>query len=228
MIKFYTAVGTREIRMMDGKKKMVLSSGDQAYFPSGPEAILWHSALWVICTARELKEVYENQVSKSHLYPEISFERYLNHLEEVGLISSGQAETMEDALYDLMKDLFIEVPRATPVPLKVKVFLQSVLTGMPIRIAKQIFQHTDYPGLVGKILRAASCNTLTTSELICWGSRDKDFSGDFLETVYGSKRVPVATGQSGRFAPERNEFVQAVSQLYLDREIMFEKAGVVK
>ena len=135
---------------------------------------------------------------------------------------------MEDALYDLVKDLFIEVPRATPVSLKVKVFLQSILTGMPIKIAKQIFRHPDYPGLVGKILRAARCNTLTTSELICWSIRDKDLSGDFLETVYGRKELPISNGQFSRFVSERNDVVQAVSQLYLGREIMFEKMGAGK
>lgn len=207
---------------------MILRSGGQVYSPSGPEAILWHCGLWFICTARELKDIYENQVAQSHLYPEISFEWYLNHLEENGLIASGQAETMEEALYDLVKDLFIEVPRAAPLLLKVTVFLQSVFAGAPIRVARRVFQRPSYQGFTGKILRAASSNTLTTAELVRWSSKDKELSRDFHDSICNEGDTLTGIEASSRLIPAQKKVVQAVAKLYLDREIMFERKGIEK
>ncbi len=225
MIKLYTAIGTRNYELVDGKKRMVLRSGGTVYLPNGPEAVLWHSALWTIYTARELKDVYEQQVTQAHLFPEVSFEWYLNHFEEGGFIASGMDETMEDALYDLLKSLKIMVPSATPVLLKVKAFLREVLTGTPLKRAKRIFHQPRYPGYEGLILRAAGRNTLTTAELVQWAG--KDFAGDFRNTVYSGDVTPVNIGRLSRFEPTRLDVVRSVAQLYLDREIMFEKGKSV-
>lgn len=221
MIKLYTAIGIRNYELVDGKKRMVLRSGGMMCFPSAPESILWHSALWCIYTARELKDIYEEQVTRAHLFPEISFEWYLNHLEEAGFIASGMDETMEDALYDLLKNLKIMVPSATPVLLKVTAFLREVLTGRPLKQAKRIFHQPHYPGYERIVLRAAARNRLNTAELVQWAA--KDFAGDFRNTVYSGDVTPLSIARLSRFEPIRLDVVRSVAQLYLDREIMFEK-----
>lgn len=221
MIKLYTAIGTRNYELVDGKKRMVLRSGGKVYLPDGSESILWHSALWCIYTARELKDFYEEQVTRAHLFPEISFEWYLSHLEEDGFIASGMDETMEDALYDLLKNLKIMVPSATPFLLKITAFLQEVLTGRPLKQAKRIFHQPHYPGYEGIILRAASRNKPTTAELVQWAA--KDFAGDFQNTVYSGDVTPSSIARLSRFEPIRQDVVRSVAQMYLDREIMFEK-----
>lgn len=228
MLKLYTAVGISDIRTINGQKQRVFLTGNRVYFPSAPESILWHSALFGIYTCRELKHIYLDNMAKAHVDSDISFEWYLNHLEENGFIAGGQDETIEDSLYDLLKDLYIEVPRAAPLLLKLKSFLGMLWRGMPLKQARKIFHQTHYTGSMGNVLRAASRNDLTTAELVCWAASDKTFSGSVQDTVYGGEETQRDISRLGRFKPERMEVVKAVTELYLKREIMFEKLGTME
>lgn len=86
MIKLYTAVGISEIRTVGGVKQRLLQAANRVYHPNASESILWHSALFGIYTARELREIFNESRAKAHIDDDISFEWYLNHLEENGFI----------------------------------------------------------------------------------------------------------------------------------------------
>lgn len=225
MLKLYTAVGISDVRIINGKKQRVFLTGNKVYFPSAPESILWHSALFGIYTCWELKHIYQENMVKAHVDSDISFEWYLNHLEENGFIAGGQDETIEDSLYDLLKDLYIEVPRAAPLLLKLRSFLGMLWRGIPLKRARQIFHRACYTGSMGNILRAASRNALTTAELVCWAASDHSFSGSVQDAIYGGEETQRDISRLGWFKPERMEVVKAVTALYLKRQIMFEKLG---
>lgn len=146
----------------------------------------------------------------------------------VHIIASGQDETIEDALYDLLKDLFIEVPRAAPFIIKLQTFFSMIWDGIPAKQAKSVFLHTHHQGEKGKILSAAGKNSLTTSELVQWLSVDKELRKGFPEVVYTEGVTQQNVGRLSRFEPERMSMVRAVAELYLEREIMFEKLGVAE
>lgn len=104
-------------------------------------------------------------MAKAHVDSDISFEWYLNHLEENGFIAGGQDETIEDSLYALLKDLYIEVPRAAPLLLKLKSFLGMLLKGMSLKRAQKVFQRPHYTGSKGDVLHAASRDSLRCTKI---------------------------------------------------------------
>lgn len=225
MINLYTSIGVNTVKSVDGKKVRAMQLGMQTYSPSASESVLWYAGLFGIYTEDELKKIYEINAEQAHLADDISFEWYLHHLEELGFIASGQAETVKDALFDLLKDLFIVVPKGFPFAVKLGAFFSMLKNGRSFRTAAKVFHKKSHMGPELKILTAATKQQLSTAELICRLARDPDLERDLIDTVYAENIEQKDIAQMCAALPNCEKITAAVARLYIDSEIMFDKVS---
>lgn len=71
------------------------------------EFILWTSLHWNILNKESLKKEFDKRMKKYGLYGDMSFEQTLNRLNSRGLVASKSDYIAADALYNLVKDLYV-------------------------------------------------------------------------------------------------------------------------
>lgn len=223
MIRLFTAVGTCSVLERNGKRRTVLQTGCTLYYANPAEVLLWRECIWTILTYEELEERFNQAMEAAHLSDGVSFDWYLHHLLEVGVLAQGEDETMEDALYDLLKSLYIIVPRAAALPVKLYSFISMVLQGCPVKMAAKIFHHPRYDGVKGQVIGKARKGLFTTAELIHWFQTGVDGHPD--KEIYSEGVTPDNINRISRFDSDRLFVLKAVADLYFEHEIMLESTG---
>lgn len=223
MIRLLTAVGTCSVLERNGKRRTALQTGRTIYYANPAEVLLWRECIWTILTYEELEERFNRAMEAAHLSDGVSFDWYMHHLLEVGVLAQGEDETMEDALYDLLKSQYIIVPRAAALPIKLYSFFSMVFQGCPVRMAAKIFHRPKFDGMKSLMINKAGKGLYTAAELMRWFEKIEEAYPD--EEIYDDEVTPENIYRVMRFYPERMEVLGALADLYFEHEIMLESVG---
>lgn len=225
MMTFYAAIGSYRIKNEEGHKVPYIQKLGKLYPISIPEFVIWSTLLWEVMTYDELKKHYDHQIRE--LKGQIpAFDELLEMLVKRKLIVRGIGYTGRDALYNMLADAFV-IPfrisggrKATSV---FKLWLQGKISMLD---AHKIMKMRPRTKVEGRIIRLVEQSPLSTSEIIrCFernitdvSSADKIIAGVYEDSVQ-------ATIANEEFMSEYSvPVLEAVSNLYLNREIILEIA----
>lgn len=228
MRTYYTAIGNfRRKKDGDGRTYPVIIINRQEYMVDMQEMALWTCLNWRIADAQQAQTYYE-QLEQS-LYPHITrtFGDCLKRLEVRGLVASGTGKTDFEALYDLLSGLYV-VPISESVPLRVLTFLKMVvLDGVPVSVAKQMFQRDQPSRRETQIMALSKQALLSTAELIkCAEAGVSDLSTDqkVMAALYDDDTTTCDNiGWEMQGAGSQKDVTLAVANLYLRKQIIFER-----
>ena len=108
MVEYFVTKGKLVVR--NGAPLVVLDGEEKAL--SQVEFILWTSLHWNVLNKESLKTEFDRRMKKYHMNGDVSFEQTLNRLKIRGLIAGKSDYLAVDALYNLVKDLYV-VPLGT-------------------------------------------------------------------------------------------------------------------
>ena len=113
MVEYFVTKGKLVVR---NNEPLVVADGE-AKALSQPEFILWTILYGSILNKGSLEEEFNRRMKKYGLYGDVSFEQTLARLETRQLIASKSDYLAADALYNLVKELYV-VPLGTVSVLK--------------------------------------------------------------------------------------------------------------
>lgn len=227
MITFYTAVGRYELHSGEnGNRYPVVILNNKEYILDLQEMIIWSSLMWKIHILDELRAIFYKKEREAHILGELSFEEYIDKLEKKGLIVSGCDYVGIDALYNLLSKLYI-VPVTGNLFTKVSAFLHlTFVRGVPFRVTKNIFikdKLTSDEKLVLALTRQALLSTAELIKCMQKGATDLSSNDKVMDTLYDDEITTCDNiGIFSRFFVEQQSVLQAVSNLYLKKLILFE------
>lgn len=228
MITFYTAIGRYVLRRDEqGLQYPVVITHRGENILDVQEMIIWSCLLWKVSTYDELKNEYCTQSRNAHICGEYSLDHYLNRLQQRGLVVSGKDYVGIDAIYDLLSRLYV-IPITDSLLAKIGAFISLTIRGVPLRITSNIFRSTQLSENESQVLSIARQQMMSTSELIqCvqLGVTDVSTDDKLLEALYSDETTTSDNIHiPSRFAQKQQPVLQAVANLYLKKQIMFEKA----
>lgn len=156
-----------------------------------------------------------------------TFENCLGRLCTRGLVASGMGDTDYEAIYDLLGGLYVS-PLSERLPLRLALFLKLVvLRGIPISRAKELFRRDRPNALEVQVLSLARQALLSTAELVkCVevGARDVSTVEKLMAALYDDDDT-TSDNIADMMLPakSRRSVTQAIANLYLRKQIVFDR-----
>lgn len=228
MKKWYSAVGhLRVTEKRRGEKYPVVILCGKENVLDIQEFLLWSILSWRIMSEDKTKLMYQAKIHELKLEFSRCFEDCLNRLKQRGLLSEGLGETEEDALYDLLAELYI-APVSENHLLRLWSLIRLRRAGFPLNTAaKQLFTRDKRTENEKKVMRLSSQTLFSTAEIIkCFDRKKMDFSCDeeILDTLYDDDvTTSYNIADMVRFYPSRREVITAIANLYLRKQIILER-----
>ena len=223
MMTFYAAIGTYRIRTENGHKIPYIQKLGKLHPISIPEFVVWSTLLWEVMTYDELKRLYEEQVRElDGVHP--SFDELLSMLLKRKLIIKGIGYTGADALYSMLSDAFV-IPFRVNGGRKLWSALKLWCNGrISAHQARNILKPRTTSPMEERVVRLVEQTPLSTSEIIrcveC-GITDVSTADKVIEGVYPDSTQKTIANEEFMAAPT-NAVLEAVSSLYLNREVVLE------
>lgn len=228
MQKYYTAVGRfeRKGRMGDMTCPMVIIN-KREYALDIQEMILWATLNWQIMDAGALEDTYTAKLKASGIAPQRSFRDCMRRLLQRGLVVEGCGETGEDALYALLSGLYV-VPISDSLLLRLISFIKLTVFGhVPFAITRKLFRKDRRSANERRVYHLSQQALLSTADVdqvcgVCIHTIHSD--SQLMEALYAGD-----TTTSDNIADMVRPFgccrpvLQAVANLYLRRQIIFER-----
>lgn len=223
MMTFYSAVGCYRIREENGRNVPYIQKLGKLYPLSIPEFVIWSTLLWEVLTYCELEKFYEAQIKELSMKTP-PLDELLNLLVRRKLVVKGVGYTGRDALYNMLSDAFV-VPYRQCSGRKLLCLMKLTLQGkvsfaQACMLLKQK-KRCDSERRVQTLINQAP---LSTAELIrCFekGITDVSSAQRVLDQLYpDSTQSEIAAEEA--LASCTSEVLQAVSNLYLERQVIFE------
>lgn len=227
MIRLYTAVGRYELKNEEnGTKQPIVTVNLKEAALTLEEMVLWSCLMWNIMTKEEAKAAFKEKALKSGVNPE-RFEAVLERLEIRHLVVSAEAEKGDIALYKLLANLYV-VPINSSFSVKIQAFLRLVLVEkVPFSVAKIVFRRESYTEMEKKVLHLAKQSHLSCAEILkCIeeGVTDVSTSEKVLDAVYNDDYSTCDNlGLFMWFYDNHRRILEAISTLYLNRNVIFDK-----
>lgn len=228
MKMYYTTVGIFKLKRQEKNNvyPVVILGGNECQLDV-QEMMIWSSLNWRILNAAQLRAYYEEMEKKSNFICSRSYEDALNRLINRGLVSVGIGESDEDALYNLISKLYI-VPLYQNIFIRIFSFLKLyVLFNVPYEKSKVLFERDKKTKTEKRIMELAFAAPMSTAEMIKCVDRDIDFiqsEDDIMEFLYDDETVTSDTiAETSKRLPTARNVVAAISNLYLRRQILFER-----
>ena len=227
MITLYTAIGTLKFRKnKNGIFSPIVINNTQEYILSKHELTLWNCLTFQILQIHELEHDYQLALSSSGCSDDPPFSYYLNRLLLRELIVKGSGMSGTDALYRLLGPLQI-----LPIHHSFHSRLTSCIT---LYLDKQItFQEFCHCLRKGKrsviettILNLADKVPLTTAELVTCIDHQyfPKTEQDILASIYAQPGTTFnSLTDESQFLHIQYPVLQAIGNLYLDKQILFQK-----
>ena len=213
MQKYYTAVGRfeRKGRMGDMTCPMVIIN-NREYALDIQEMILWAALNWQIMDAGSLENAYSAKLKASGIRPQRSISDCMRRLMQRGLVVEGCGETDEDALYALLSGLYV-VPISDSLLLRLISFIKLTVFGhVPFAVTRKLFRKDRRSANERRVYRLSrDIHTINSDSQL-------------MDALYADD-----TTTSDNIADMVRPFVccrpvlQAVANLYLRRQIIFER-----
>ena len=228
MKELYTAVGIFKLKNQ-GKNNVyptVILSGNECRLDV-QEMMIWSALNWRITDDKQLHTYYSEQEKKSGVVFSRSYTDTLNRLIVRGLVASGRGENGEEALYDLISGLYI-IPLYQSPFIRIISFLRMVfIFKLPYEKAKVLFERDKKNKTERRIMKLAFSAPMSTAEIVKCIDKNIDFilnEDDVMEFLYDDKFTTSENiAESVRGLSSVRTVLTAVSNLYLRRQILFER-----
>ena len=224
----YTAIGRFEHRTnRRGQTYPVILLSGNEYMADLQEMIIWSILNWRFVRMEEIGVLYEEAALKSVFSTERTWKACVERLLMRGLLICGKGETEYDALYDLLAALCIVPTEGSPFRRAASFLKLSLFSHVPFSSAKRLFHRDRRTEDEKKVMVLAGQALLSTAEII--KCVEKDISRlpceeSILDALYDdqyttSDNLPFLA----RSSPSSRPVILAVSNLYLRRQIIFER-----
>lgn len=225
----YTAVGKFHVRGSVGNMRCPLVTiGGREFILDMQEMMLWTVLNWRILTEDEIYLLYEKKIQETGFMSAQSAEECVRRLVQRGLIARGSGDTGEDALYDLLSELYV-IPISENLFLRMISFIRLTLfSRLPYSVTKKIFSKDKRNDSEKKVMRLANRAILSTSEIIkCIDQNMLSFATDedLLDVLYHDEYTTSDNiAYAVRSLPQCRPVITSIANLYLRKQIIFERS----
>ena len=228
MNRFYTAVGRFEVKgHLHGVRCPQVVIGRREYVLDVQEMLLWSILNWRILELDEIQALYERRAQETGFSASRPIEDCLCRLVQRGLVADGSGETASDSLYNLLSELYI-VPISDSLILRFLSFVRlTIFRQIPFAVTKKYLVKDKRSEDEKQVMHLANQAILSTAEIIkCFQRKKLDFccEEELLDELYGDD---VTTSDNMAFMvqylPECRPVILSVANLYLRRQIIFER-----
>ena len=225
----YTAVGKFHIKgSVGGMRCPLVTLGGREFILDMQEMTLWTILNWRILTEEEIYLLYEKKVQETGFLSSRSAEECVRRLVQRGLIAKGIGNTGADALYDLLSELYV-IQISENLFLRVLSFIRlTFFSRIPYSVTKRIFSKDKRSDSEKKVMRLANQAVLSTAEIIkCIDQNVLTFATDedLLDVLYHDDYTTSDNiAYSVRFLPQCRPVITSVANLYLRKQIIFERS----
>ena len=225
MMTFYSAIGSYRIKNQNGRKVPYIQRLGKLHPISIPEFVIWSTLLWEVLTYDELKGFYESQM-KLLEGEKPDFDQLLDLLVKRKLVSKGLGYTGRDALYNMLSDAFV-VPYHISIGRKtwqlLKMLSKGTLQLVDILLGTKKRNLTEDEH---RVLELVEQTPLSTAEIIrCFERNIMDVSSaeKVINGIYGTEDSDQRHISNEQFhSVYTNPVLEAISNLYLNRQILLE------
>ena len=223
MMTFYAAVGSYRIKTEDGHKVPYIQKLGKLYPISIPEFVIWSTLLWEVMTYDELEKFYQQQIGELKGKAP-AFDEMLNMLIKRKLIIRGIGYTGRDALYNMLSDAFV-IPFRISGGRKMLNVLRLWCGGkISLLDAHKIMKPRSSTEAEDRVMALVEQTPLSTSEIIrCFERNIADVSTTekVIAGVYPDSTQDTIANEEFMSA-HSGQVLEAISNLYLNREIILE------
>ena len=225
----YTAVGKFHVKGSIGSMRCPLVTiGGREFILDMQEMMLWTVLNWRILTEDEIYLLYEKKVQETGFMSARSAEECVRRLVQRGLIARGSGDTGEDALYDLLSELYV-IPISENLFLRMISFIRLTLfSRLPYSVTKKIFSKDKRNDSEKKVMRLANRAILSTAEIIkCIDQNVLSFTTDedLLNVLYHDEYTTSDNiAYAVRSLPQCRPVITSIANLYLRKQIIFERS----
>ncbi|MCL2775793.1 MAG: hypothetical protein FWD71_20965 [Oscillospiraceae bacterium] len=227
MISLYTAVGKFERRTNNnGQYPVVIVNGKESMVDI-PEMMIWACLNWRILELPQIESLYNQMARDTGVNEQVGCEVYMERLIQRGLIVSGIGDSGNDALYDLLSNLYI-TPVTSRLFVKVMAFLKFIfINGVPFSKAKTVFHGDKLSDDEKRVVDLAKQTQLSTAELIkCVENGIYDLSNEnkVMSALYDDDTTTCDNiSYYAKNCGKQKSVLETVANLYLQKMIIFER-----
>lgn len=223
MITLYTAVGRYELRKNENGEKQPIVTVDQKEMAlSREELLLWSCLMWEILTKEEAKTYFLKKAVRMDVSQE-RFDAVLQRLEVRQLVVSAQAEKGDIALYRLLANLYV-IPLESSFMVKVRAFFRFIFfEKLPLTVAKNVFQKENYTEMERRVLHLARKTRLSCAEILACIANDEIDTSIGNQSEFQKEKARDNLGFFLWFCDGHRKALEAISTLYLNKDIIFDK-----
>ena len=223
MITLYTAVGRYELRKNDNGEKQPIVTVDQKEMAlSREELLFWSCLMWGILTKEEAKTYFLKKAVRMDVSQE-RFDAVLQRLEVRQLVVSAQAEKGDIALYRLLAKLYV-IPLESSFMVKVQAFFRFIFfEKLPLTVAKNVFQKENYTEMERRVLHLARKARLSCAEILACIANDEIDTSIGNQSEFQKEKARDNLGFFLWFCAGHRKALEAISTLYLNKDIIFDK-----
>lgn len=223
MITLYTSVGRYELRKNENGEKQPIVTVDQKEMAlSREELLLWSCLMWGILTKEEAKTYFLKKAVRMDVSQE-RFDAVLQRLEVRQLVVSAQAEKGDIALYRLLAKLYV-IPLESSFMVKVQAFFCFIFfEKLPLTVAKNVFQKENYTEMERRVLHLARKARLSCAEILACIANDEIDTSIGNQSELQKEKARDNLGFFLWFCDGHRKALEAISTLYLNKDIIFDK-----
>lgn len=228
MKKLYTAVGRIQFkgRNKDVRCPLVLLNNKE-YILDIQEMMVWSLLNWRILSDDEIQTLYENKAKETGFMTHRPVTDCMKRLVQRGLVAEGEGELGADALYNLLSGLYVVPISESPFLRLVSFVRLTVFEGIPYSVTKQIFRKDNRNSDEQKVMLLANQAILSTAEIIkCAELNTLEFrtEDELIDTLYHDECTTSENiAHSVRFLPQCRPVITSVANLYMRKQIIFER-----
>ena len=223
MITLYTAVGRYELRKNEnGEKQLIVTVDQKEMALSREELLLWSCLMWGILTKEEAKTYFLKKAERMDVSQE-RFDAVLQRLEVRQLVVSAQAEKGDLALYRLLAKLYV-IPLESSFMVKMQAFFRFIFfEKLPLTVAKNVFQKENYTEMERRVLHLARKARLSCAEILACIANDEIDTSIGNQSEFQKEKARDNLGFFLWFCDGHRKALEAISTLYLNKDIIFDK-----
>ena len=223
MITLYTSVGRYELRKNENGEKQPIVTVDQKEMAlSREELLLWSCLMWGILTKEEAKAYFLKKAERMEVSQE-RFDAVLRRLEIRQLVVSAQAEKGDLALYRLLANLYV-IPLESSFMVKMQAFFRFIFfEKLPLTVAKNVFQKENYTEMERRVLHLARKARLSCAEILACIANDEIDTSIGNQSELQKEKAHDNLGFFLWFYDGHRKALEAISTLYLNKDIIFDK-----
>ena len=223
MITLYTSVGRYELRKNENGEKQPIVTVDQKEMAlSREELMFWSCLMWGILTKEEAKTYFLKKAVRMDVSQE-RFDAVLQRLEVRQLVVSAQAEKGDIALYRLLAKLYV-IPLESRFMVKVQAFFRFIFfEKLPLTVAKNVFQKENYTEMERRVLHLARKARLSCAEILACIANDEIDTSIGNQSEFQKEKARDNLGFFLWFCDGHRKALEAISTLYLNKDIIFDK-----